>query len=209
MVDTAAVILAGGLGKRMGGRNKALLAYDSQNTFIERQIRVCERWTDEIVVVASHDAASLAGLYSDRADLKIVPDRYALQGPLAGLQAGFAAATRPYIWLLACDQPQASASAASLLLERLMQQDAVAALPVLAGQPQPLHALYRNREVGDIADDMLRQGERKLRALLDRVRWTGVREAEFELRGIATDFADDVDTPEDYDRVIGSFQRET
>ncbi len=208
MVDTSAVILAGGLGKRMGGRNKALLAYDEQTTFIERQLRACERWTDEIVVV-SQDAYALADLRSEHADLKIVPDRYVQQGPLAGLQAGFTATTRSYIWLLACDQPQASAAAASLLLERLMQQEAVAALPVLFGQPQPLHAIYRNREVADIADDMLRHGQRKLRALLDRIRWIDVQGAEFERHGIAAGFADDVDTPEDYERLIGSFQRGT
>lgn len=206
MLDTAAVILAGGLGKRMGGRNKALLAFDPQTTFIERQIRASEQWADEIIVVAGRDTSDLAGLYSDRADLRIVPDRYAQQGPLAGLQAGFAAATRPYVWLLACDQPQASAAAASLLLERLVQHEALAALPVLAGQPQPLHALYRNREVADIADDMLRHGERKLRALLERVHWIGVGEMEFERHGIAAGFADDVDTPEDYERLIGSVQ---
>src|SRR5690606_15301262 len=129
------------------------------------------------------------------ADVKVVPEHYARQGPLAGLQAGFAASSRSYIWLLACDQPQASRTAASLLLERLMLHGAAAALPVLAGQPQPLHAIYRNREVAELADDLLRQGERKLRALLERISWIGMQEAEFERHGIAAEFADDVDTP--------------
>lgn len=203
MADTSVVILAGGLGKRMGGRNKALLAFDERTTFIERQIRECEQWTDEIIVVGN-DRNALANLRSERADLKIVPDHYARQGPLAGLQAGFAAATRTYIWLLACDQPQASRAAASLLLERLMLQDAAAALPVLAGQPQPLHAIYQNRKIAELADDLLRQGERKLLVLLDHITWVGLHEAEFEHHGIAAKFADDVDTPEDYERLLGS-----
>jgi len=191
----------------MGGRNKALLAYPAQTTFIERQIHACEHWTDEIVIV-TNDAAALSGVRSEHARLLIVPDRYVHEGPLAGVHAGFAKATRPYIWLLACDQPQASAAAASLLLERLkQQQDANAALPILAGHPQPLHAIYRNGDVAGLAEDMLRQGERRLQALLKRIRWIGIHEDEFEQRGIVAHFADDVDTPEDYERFLRESRR--
>lgn len=216
-METSAVILAGGLGRRMGGRNKALLAY-GPDLFIERQIRVCAGWTDEIIVV-SNDAAILAGVRTNGVGVKVVPDRYEREGPLAGLYAGLAIAARPYVWLLACDQPLASAEAATLLLERLKRAGAAASLPVLGRpaqpsegsrprsaadfRPQPLHAIYRKEETAAAADELLRGGERRLRALLHRVPWVGVSEEQFERLGIATDFADDVDTPEDYDRIRG------
>ncbi|WP_169306589.1 molybdenum cofactor guanylyltransferase [Cohnella pontilimi] len=196
-MDVSAVILAGGLGRRMGGRNKALLSL-GEDRFIDRQIRVCKGWTSDVVIVTNDDG--FAREVRQRYEVTVVADRYAGQGPLAGLQAGVAAVSGRCAWVLGCDQPLPNVDAAGLLYERMLQHGTMAALPVIEGLPQPLHALYR-KEASVAAEEMLRQGERRLLSLLDRISWIGVGADDFEHNGIPILFAEDVDTPEDYERI--------
>lgn len=198
-MEVSAVILAGGQGLRMGGRNKANLPFGSE-TFIDRQIRACKLWASEIIVV-SNDTDYAKRLQRINDSLIVVPDRFAGEGPLAGLHAGFAAAACPQIWLLACDQPFANAAAARLLCDCLISSSAQAALPIMGGQPQPLHAVY-DCEVGMLAERLLQTGKRRMRDLLEEIDWVGVDEAEFRSRGIPPNFTDDADTPEDYERLL-------
>ncbi|WP_123039714.1 molybdenum cofactor guanylyltransferase [Cohnella candidum] len=197
-MEASAVILAGGQGRRMGGRNKALLTFGAV-PFIERQIREASGWTDDIIVVVAEDGDFAEDLRR-RGDVAVVIDRFAGEGPLAGLQAGFAAARHPLVWLLACDQPWADARAASLLCERMREEGVFAVLPIIGGRPQPLHAVYR-KEVHVVAEELLQQGERRMTALLDRMSWTGIPEERFRDAGVPDRFADDIDTPEAYERL--------
>jgi molybdenum cofactor guanylyltransferase len=196
-MDVTAVILAGGQGRRMGGRNKALLTI-GEELFIDRQIRVCFGWADDVIVVSNDDV--FAEQLKERYHVTVVSDTYVGEGPLAGVHAGLSAAARPNVWVLACDQPFLHSAAASLLYERLKRDNSMAALPVLSGRPQPLHAVYR-KEAAESAETLLHQGERRLLALLDRISWSGITEDEFLRDGIPSFFAEDVDTPEDYERV--------
>jgi molybdopterin-guanine dinucleotide biosynthesis protein A len=196
-MDVSAVILAGGQGRRMGGRNKALLTIGPE-LFIDRQIRVCSDWTDDVVIV-SNDGVFAEEL-KERHHVTVVADSYVGEGPLAGLHAGLMAASQPNVWVLACDQPFLQPAAASLLHERLKRDNTMAALPVLGGRPQPLHAVYR-KEAALSAATWLGQGERRLLTLLDHISWSGITQEEFLRAGIPAFFAEDVDTPEDYDRV--------
>lgn len=194
----SAVILAGGAGRRMGGCNKALLKLGPDD-FIERLIRACLSWTDDAVVVSND--VEFADLLMKRYPVRVAADLYPGEGPLAGLHAGMTAARGTFAWLLACDQPLADARAAALLCDRLNSGDVTAALPVIDGRPQPFHAIYRRREAAAAAEELLRQGERRLGALLDRLPWIGVEDSELALSGVPQGFADDVDTPEDYERI--------
>jgi molybdopterin-guanine dinucleotide biosynthesis protein A len=196
-MELSAIILAGGTGRRMGMRNKALLKWGAE-TFIRRQIQECRKITDEIVVV-SNDESFCAQLRSGEG-VVAVPDRIPGEGPLAGLDAGFFAVSRPNVWLVACDQPMASADAALCLFRRMCREQTDAAIPELEGRLQPLHAIY-GKHAAEMAAQLLRQGERRMRALLDRIRWSKVDDAEFLRLGIATSFAQDVDTPADYERL--------
>lgn len=202
--DVSAVILAGGQGRRMGGRNKALLPWDGE-TLLERQIQICSAWAVEIIVV-SHDA-EVAHLAARFPKVAVVSDPAAYQGegPLAGLLAGAAAAACEYVWLLACDQPHISAAAASLLLARLRENGALAAaLPRREGRLQPFHAVYRRQMVLEAVPQLLERGARKLTDLLDLVAWTGLDEEQFVRCGIVQAFTEDMDTPEDYRRMTNS-----
>ncbi|MCD9023157.1 NTP transferase domain-containing protein [Cohnella silvisoli] len=189
-----AVILAGGQGRRMGGVNKALLPLGDE-VFIERQIRKALPGTNEIIVVSNDEA--LNRFLRDYESVRIIADQYPGEGPLAGFQAGMAAASCADVWVIGCDQPFLEVSAAHFLLDRMESGAFQAALPVIGGKPQPLHAIYR-KETGLIAESLLKKGERKLLALLDNIPWYGVDERQFAEQGISLNFADDVDTPEQY-----------
>lgn len=197
----AAVILAGGQGRRMGYVNKAHLTLDGER-FIDRQLRLAGEWADERIVVVND--ASRAAELSVPTDVRVVLDRYAGEGPLAGLHAGLKETTKPFAWVIGCDQPLIDADAARLLLTRMQEGNYLAALPIIDGRPQPLHALYR-KEICEIAGRLLASGERKLLSLLDGIEWIGVEQSDFAAQvqgqGRSVRFADDIDTPEQYDRL--------
>jgi molybdopterin-guanine dinucleotide biosynthesis protein A len=192
------VILAGGQGRRMGGMNKALLTFGDE-TFIERQLQVAKEVSDEIIIVAND--REISTLFQNESTVRVIPDIFIGEGPLAGLHAGLAAASNSVIWLLGCDQPFLNAAAAQLLHNRMVDGgNFQAALPLIGGRPQPLHAVYR-KEVGDIVESLLISGERRFIALLDHFAWYGIEEQEFIEHGISLRFADDIDTPEQYDQL--------
>jgi len=195
MAGLTTVILAGGQGRRMGGRNKALLPLGNE-TILEKQLREAKTVADEIIIVAN-DAAAFNDIVNTNDYVRIVPDLYVGEGPLAGLHAGLAAASSPNVWLLGCDHPYPSGQAARLMLGRMENAKTHAAIPSIGGQLQPLHALYR-REVGEIAGRLLQAGTRKMLSLFDRLEWTKIEESIFHEAAISTRFSEDIDTPDQY-----------
>jgi molybdenum cofactor guanylyltransferase len=188
----------------MGGLNKALLSLGDE-AFIERQIRVASENTDEIIVVSNEP--TLNDRLRSYPSVRVIPDHYVGEGPLAGLHAGFASASHSLVWLLGCDQPYPHAGAAHFLIENIESGSYQAALPVIQSKPQPLHAIYR-KEVGEVAESLLKRGERRFLALLERVPWCRVEERQLAEQGIPLDFANDVDTPEQYERARHLFSKD-
>lgn len=193
----AAVILAGGQGRRMGYVNKAHLTLDGER-FIDRQLRLAGEWADERIVVVNDPSRADELTLPD--DVRVILDRYAGEGPLAGLHAGLQEVSKPFAWVIGCDQPLIDANAARFLLGRMQEGEYQAALPIIDGRPQPLHAIYR-KETSGIADRLLASGNRRLISLLDEIAWIGIAEREFGSMGLSARFADDIDTPEQNDRL--------
>lgn len=206
-MDRSAVILAGGQGRRMGGLNKALLRI-GEETFIERQLRIVGQWSDEVIVVSNDDHLN-AHIRSLSNEIRIVSDDASFhgEGPLAGLYTGLSATTRPYIWLVGCDQPYLDLAAAGWMLERLNKGSHEAVIPLIGGRPQPLHAIYI-KDVRFPAEELLKSGQRKLVALLDQLRWVGIEEQQFVEQELSLTFTEDVDTPEQYTRINPSFSED-
>jgi len=195
-MDRSAIILAGGQGRRMGGLNKANLSLGDE-TLIERQLGIVKQWSDDVIVVTNDDPFSL---YLRRHhSVKVVPDYYSGEGPLAGLHAGASAASRSFIWVIGCDQPFIDIAAANFLMERMNSgtETFQAAIPIVGDRPQPLHAVYC-KEVGHVAEKLLQRGDRKLLTLLNHLRWCRVEEREFVEHGLSLAFNHDIDTPEQY-----------
>jgi len=116
------------------------------------------------------------------ARLRVVPDRRPGAGPLAGLEAGLAAAGRDPVFVAACDLPFLEPAPVRALLELLDGGEGgtpAAAVPEVEGRLHPLCAAC-TRSVGAVAAACLAEGERRVRALLERIAVVRVPGAELE-----------------------------
>jgi len=136
--------------------------------------------------------------------LRCVTDRRPGQGPLAGLEAGLSAAARPVCFVASCDLAWLEAPLVRSLVEGLgaaAGDDGPprALIPVRSGRDQPLCAAYERRASG-IAAACLDGGERRVQALLERLRVRRLDERALEaLTGLpgAARRTRDLDTPGD------------
>jgi len=134
------LILAGGRGRRMGFREKALLPVGNR-TILEKTIEVLETVVDE-VIVSVRDQIQQETLRGYTQDLDVVLDNYHDVGPLAGILEGMKAAGGEYVFISACDMPYLDTRVVQLLFDRAQGHDA--AIPVWENEVlEPLHAVYR------------------------------------------------------------------
>jgi molybdopterin-guanine dinucleotide biosynthesis protein A len=183
-------ILVGGASSRMG-TEKAQLFLGGQQ-FVERIARALGSITEHVSVVGDK------GLSADWSWPK-VKDLHTNWGALGGLHAALSATRAPWAAIVACDLPFVSGE----LFVRLasLRQDHDAVVPLQAdGRRQPLCALYRAASCRELAAELIACGERRPRALLDRIRTRFVAPSELsDLEG-SQHFFSNINTPEDYAR---------
>lgn len=128
----AGFVLAGGRSSRMG-RDKSLVELQGK-PLMERAVERMRTVADSVHIVG------------DRPDLAcfapVIPDRMSGVGPLAGLQAALAATESDWNIFLPVDLPLLPAEFLRWLVDRVERTGALATLPVVAGVPQPLVAVY-------------------------------------------------------------------
>jgi molybdopterin-guanine dinucleotide biosynthesis protein A len=171
--ERSGVIFAGGRATRLGGVAKPLLDVGGL-TIIERIVDAVRPLVDELIAVVNDDA--LVG----RPELRVVRDPDPHAGVLPALRAGLEAARGELCLVIAGDMPFVSGP----LLERLadLADGYDLALPVVDGQAEPLHAVYRREQCIPAIEAALARGERRMIAFHRDVR---VREvAEQELRRV-------------------------
>ncbi len=140
--DTVVAILAGGRSRRMGGRHKATLPM-AGGTVLGCILQGTGALGLPCWLVGAHESCPedpdlIAALSAT--GLPMTRDRRPDAGPLAGLDAAFAATSAQRILLLACDLPFVTAGFLSWLVA---QADDAGAIPVDAsGRLQPLCAVY-------------------------------------------------------------------
>lgn len=186
------VILAGGKSKRMGGSHKALLPFMGE-PLIQRQIRIMRRVCDEIIVV-SNDPRPFLSVLED--SVRIITDFYPGKGPLSGMHASFKLATNLYLWVVSCDNPDLSDSAAEVMLTELQRSDHDAVIPFIQGKLLLLHGLYRKHCVNDV-ESLVLQGSH-VNHLLSHIKWMQVTESEFQNYSVQPEFYSDINTYEEY-----------
>jgi molybdopterin-guanine dinucleotide biosynthesis protein A len=129
-----------------------------------------------------------------------VPDQRAGgQGPLAGIEAGLAAARNRLVFVAAGDLPFLPEELVGSLLERLEERGASAAVPRHEGRTHPLCAAYDRRILPQVRS-ALDDGVRSVRELLEDL--DAVYYAEEELRrfGEPDLFLMNVNSPQDLER---------
>jgi molybdopterin-guanine dinucleotide biosynthesis protein A len=110
-VSLTGLILAGGQGSRMGGRDKGLVAYRGR-PLIDHVIERIAPQVDELLISANRNLDDYA-----RRGYRIVTDTLPdFQGPLAGVLAGLRVASHEWVLTAPCDMPHLPGDLAARLL---------------------------------------------------------------------------------------------
>lgn len=131
------LILAGGQGRRMAGRDKGLVRFGDR-LFIEHALAVVRPLSDDLIISCNRNLAR----YGHFAKLLVQDAQPDFRGPLAGILAGMRQARHPALLVLPCDTPLLSDDLPRRLREaHARDPDAITAAH--DGQRlQPLHAIY-------------------------------------------------------------------
>lgn len=193
-----AILLLGGRSTRMG-RPKADL--DWHGTPLSAHIAGVLRATVDgpVVAVAAPDQPRPAL----PPDVELVHDAVADDGPLRGMQAGFAALAGGVdrVLVASVDLPLLDAATARAILDALTG-DSDAAVPTADGHRHPLAAAYRIA-VADAIDAALADGVRGPMALLGRLR-VRLLDPDRDLGAGAAARLANVNTPEEWERALQS-----
>jgi molybdenum cofactor guanylyltransferase len=185
------IVLAGGRSTRFG-RDKLMEPYRGVPLFHHVVLRLAEVCGDVVVVLGRDDDVRLPP-----GGARIARDAAPDAGPLAGLAAGLAATDATWAVAAGGDMPDVSTAVVRAMLRVAAEATADAVALVDAGERRPLPVVVRTARVRPIAAEMLRDGERSLRGMLDRVRFTAVDEATWRALDPRGGTLRDVDVPAD------------
>ena len=149
------VILAGGLGRRMGGVNKGLQLLNGKTLALHVAERLAPQ-IDELLINVNQNIEQYAA-FGYRIVADQIPD---FAGPLAGLHAALSAAAHPLIATAPCDSPFLPADLVSRLFSALTATDADLAVARTFEQPHPVFCLCK-RDVLPHLTEFLAGGGRK------------------------------------------------
>lgn len=189
-VKTAAVILAGGMSRRMG-RDKAALPF-GEETMLSHLVRIYRPYFDVVAV-----SVNTAGRFDTYGALEVV-DRHPGDGPLAGLEAAFLDTGADLIFLTGTDLPLGDPALAQHLMAVRGNHDAC--LIRSAKGPEPLFAIYTSACL-DAIQSALAEGRRSMFSMLQQVRTLELPAeslTDFNVSQILTN----VNDPEEYARVL-------
>lgn len=136
--DVTGIVLAGGLGRRMGGVDKGLVELEGR-PMVAYAIARLEPQVGALLVNANQNAARYAAL-----GYPVVADAVAgFAGPLAGLQAGLGRTTTRFAVTVPCDSPFLPADLVARLGAGLLGANVQLAVAKTFDQPHPVFALVR------------------------------------------------------------------
>ncbi|GMU02650.1 hypothetical protein KH5H1_67700 [Corallococcus caeni] len=187
--DVTLAILAGGQGTRLGGVAKGLLSVGGLTT-LER-LRAFGSHFEDVVLVANVPEPY------ERFGLRTVADAVKGKGAPGGVHAALGAAHTAWVFVVACDMPFVTESAARVVLDaRAIDVDAVCF--ERDGRWEPLFAAYRTELVTRWGEALTE--DPSMRRVLMRLRTRtllvdALRAVDPELRALAN-----VNTPEDLAR---------
>lgn len=192
------LVMAGGRSRRMG-RDKAWLEIDGL-PLVERVVQRLEGLAGEVLFSAREPEPYAALCTRLSLPASVVLDRYPDAGPLAGLEAGLAAAAHELVFAVATDMPFVNPALVSHLVGLCEGYDAVVPLTPHGDtlEPEPLHAVYRRTCLPAIRAQ-LDAGRRRVVSFLPEVRVCYVNPDEMtpfdpDLRSFAN-----INTPEEWE----------
>lgn len=147
-----ALILAGGMGRRMGGANKALLQLQQQ-TFLSRLENALSDFDEKLISL--QDASWLG----DSPFLPVL-DQVTDRGPMEGLRCSLSLCRSDALLVVACDMPLFSGELAKAMIQAGEGFDAVICRDSM-GKLHPLCGIY-SKQCLPVMDSLIAQGNYRI-----------------------------------------------
>jgi molybdopterin-guanine dinucleotide biosynthesis protein A len=152
----AGVVLAGGLGRRMGGVDKGLRLLRGK-PMVQWVLERLSPQVDEVLINANRHLEEYSAF-----GCRVIPDRIAgFAGPLAGLHAALSATSQPLVATAPCDSPFLPADLVARLKQALLEHRADLATARTGTQAHPVFCLCRRAVLPGLSA-FLAQGGRKV-----------------------------------------------
>ncbi|MGE4422435.1 MAG: molybdenum cofactor guanylyltransferase [Pseudodesulfovibrio sp.] len=161
-MDIAGIILAGGLGTRMGHVKKAFLTINGR-TILDRLLAVYRPLFPEILI-AARDKNDYKAY-----DYPIAEDRFEARSSLTGIHAGLTAMRASHGFMAACDGPFLQPGLVQALLDQADPEYDVIIPLKEDGYVEPLCAIYSKRCIPHI-EAQLEQENFRIIGFFDQVR---------------------------------------
>jgi molybdopterin-guanine dinucleotide biosynthesis protein A len=193
------VILAGGMSKRFNGRDKAMIEIHGKRN-LDQIHAVYSEFFSEIILVTNTPQAYLDW------NMLTVTDLFPVRSSLTGIHAGLFYASRPFVFVSACDAPFLKPELVRLLVSQA-RPGADAVMPETAKGLEPLCAVY-SRSCLNTIETHIRQDKLKIQWVFHKSRINRISEA--RLRKVDPDLISfvNINTPEDLMRVA-SLEKES
>lgn len=186
--SVTAVILAGGLARRMGGQDKGLIALSGRPLIAHVLERIAPQ-VSQILINANRNVEAYRAFGHP-----VISDTLSdFPGPLAGFLAAMQACNSDFIVTLPCDGPCLPDNLVARLVDAQQAAGADIAVAHDGNRLQPVHALISTRLQPSLAA-YLQSGERKIDRWYD------------QQKTVQVDFSDapdtflNINTPEERDR---------
>lgn len=153
--DVTGILLAGGQGARMGGRDKGLINV-GRRAMIEHVIEALAPQVASFLISANRNLEIYA-----RYGRVVVRDNAPHMGPLAGIVAGMHVSQTPYVALAPCDAPHYAPDHVAAMLQTL-RHDIDIVIPHDGERLQPLFALLRTGLHQDLSRYLADGGRRAM-----------------------------------------------
>ncbi len=194
----SAVILTGGLNRRMHGRNKAFIPLGGRR-FLSRIIDTVTACLEDCLIVTRETA-----LYREQ-PAKIVADIFGIRSPLTGIHAGLVNMSSEFAFVTSCDTPLLKKAVVKLLIDAL-EPEVDVVVPASGTFFQPLCAIY-SRSCANVIEDLLRRGEMKVDRLFESVRVKRIAYRYFEAVDPELHSFFNVNTPADLETAHALWER--
>ena len=169
--DLTGMVLAGGEGRRMGGRDKGLEPFAGL-PLVGHVVKRLEGQVAELLINANRNADAYR-FFADRVIADVVMDgaEGGFKGPLMGIYSGLQAAKTPWLLVVPCDSPALPDDLVARMVQGIGQHDIAVAFD--GERLHPVVALLRTSLADDLAAT-LAEGERKIDRWYARHAWCKV-----------------------------------
>ncbi len=197
-LDVSAVILAGGQSRRLG-KDKTALRIGGQ-TLLARTVDLMGSFCREVIIVTSTSQTHA------HAGARVVSDIFAGKGVLGAIYSGLAVSCSQRIVVVGADMPFLSRPLLTHLV--CVAADYAVVAPVLAGQVEPLHAVYGDACLPAMRRQLLGAAAPRIISFFPDVRVLEVEEN--DLRAIDPQLLSffNINTPADLERAQGILRRQ-